>query len=397
VGFGLNYGFDSNLKAIGFSYRESDLNTPRVGFGYDIAIKDKWIFSPSVQLDVNRSETETFYDESATGLQNSFKATFIDNSDLEYIIAAPFYYAIYSDKKSILSLGAGPQFAFNFNKILGGRAFRLGTQDGSILSYQETNVINNTLRISGLLSVNYTSTFGKTPVRIEAFYAHSFENQKSGSFSYINNFNGQNQTGDYSFKAHKVGLALSIFAFGHGKKAQMPAPAEIKVKEKVLSERGFDPELQWGFKAGYSEGDIAAVDTIDGDLSGVLEASFYMGFYVTKPMDARWAIRSEFLYSSIENNHIIQVPIQAQYSVLNNLSVFVGPNINYIFLLDEISDIVDKRVGLGIDGGIEYHFSKTFFAEARYNYGLTHQFNDPELDYKDGRYSSLRFGIGVRF
>lgn len=399
IGYGYNFGSDTDLNATGFSYEYSNFNSPRVGFGYDIRLNEKWLFSPSFQLDINIEKTEDYIDETAIGIMVRERSIVTGDNDLEYIVGAPFEYAIYQDKNSRLAIGVGPQFTFNFIKILGGSSKTVGDPNGLIFSYEETSVNNTTLRLSGLLSLNYTTRFGRTPVRFEAFYAHSFGNQKSGTFNYDNFFNGESQTGDYSFKAHKVGLALSIFAFGHGSKVQASSVSTSKTNPNAsfISENGYDPAIQWGFKAGYSENDIAATDTATGELSGLLEPTFYMGFYVTKPLARKWDLRSELLYSSINYNQIIQLPLQPKYTFIKNLSIFAGPNLNYIFLPEEDSEIIDRKFGVGIDGGFEYNFSKTFFAEARYNYGLTRQFSSTSFDFEDGRYSSLRFGIGVKF
>ncbi|MGB5983544.1 MAG: porin family protein [Nonlabens sp.] len=391
ISYGNNFGGSTDLSVSGFKNAYENYGSLRVGIGYDFTINNKWIFRPSLQLDYDTEKEITTLGPDAFEDGRAFSIASDGGLNLEYIVEGIFEYSLFENKNSRIGLNIGPQFILNPDTIFGGASYNAVNGDER-LAYEETNVNNNLFRVAGQIGLSYTTKFGNTPIRLETFYSHSFVDQKSGSFEYSNTFNGEMQNGNYNFKAHKLSLGLSIFAFGQGK----PKEQSVFTREDQTVEE--EPkDFTWGLKVGYNEGDIAATDINTGELSGILEPSVYAGFHFTNRFTEKWAARSEVLYSTIEAISIVQIPLQAKYTFLEDLSVFAGPNLNYIVDQADVEDIITNRFGVGIDAGLEYFFSKDFFIEARYNYGLNNQFEDRLLDYENGRYSSLRFGIGVNF
>lgn len=86
----------------------------------------------------------------------------------------------------------------------------------------------------------------------------------------------------------------------------------------------------------------------------------------------------------------IDIPIQAQFEFIKNLSIDFGPQIG--FLINSKGEVVNSRnnnrqevefnnmnkIDLALNGGLTFRFNENLFLQARYSYGLTEIFDNEQ-------------------
>lgn len=146
----------------------------------------------------------------------------------------------------------------------------------------------------------------------------------------------------------------------------------------------------FGVKVGLNQSYISVQNNTDGYQG--LEA--YGGFFAETRLSKKWSFQNELLFSFTDDYHFIEVPVLLKYHINDKFSIFAGPKLD--FLINEQS--VGERLnpfGVSLELGAQYNFSKRFFVEVRYGYGLTEQINIE--NFYSGARRTLRLGIGFKF
>lgn len=99
----------------------------------------------------------------------------------------------------------------------------------------------------------------------------------------------------------------------------------------------------------------------------------------------------------------INIPIMAKYYVYEGLSVELGPQFGFLVKAEtkvggEKVDVKDstKSFDFGVGAGLAYDLANGFFANARYNFGLTDvaKNNESNDTFKNG---VIQVGVGYKF
>lgn len=156
----------------------------------------------------------------------------------------------------------------------------------------------------------------------------------------------------------------------------------------------------FGIKGGINYGDI------HGDMSysngssgnGLSDTNFYVGLFAETPLNNRWAIGNEILFSYTDDIHYLEIPVHLKYKFWKKFQVFAGPKLDFVLASkDHIKSWdVTNTLGISADIGIQYQITKHLFAELRYSYGFTEQLTDPGT-YTNAQRNTLRLGIGLKF
>jgi len=155
--------------------------------------------------------------------------------------------------------------------------------------------------------------------------------------------------------------------------------------------------VQFGFKAGLNHCVINGAET-SGEKTGFTGTTGYGAFFSEIPIGSTTFLQNELLFTWTNDWHFIEIPLYLKQALNNKWSVLLGPK------LDIVADKFDKTdgntsdlLGVSVETGTQFSFSKRIFVEGRYSIGLSKQFKDPFFDINEGRRNNLRFGIGLRF
>jgi len=129
--------------------------------------------------------------------------------------------------------------------------------------------------------------------------------------------------------------------------------------------------LHFGIKGGLNFADLNG-----GDINVDSRTSFHIGAVLEARLSDNFAIQPEAIYSSqgakLGSDDLkldyINIPVMADIKLIKSLSLHVGPQFGFNISEDNIND--PKTFDLGGAAGLELKILK-FFAQARYNFGLT--------------------------
>lgn len=155
----------------------------------------------------------------------------------------------------------------------------------------------------------------------------------------------------------------------------------------------------FGFKGGYNKSIVDAKE-LDGTESGYIGYELYGGFFADSELNKNFNLENELLFSYTDDYHFIEIPIHLKYRIKSKWFIMLGPKLD--FIVDDDNDDFEagyKFKNLGVSGelGIQYHFSKRFFAETRYSRSFTSQIDDLVLDFYGGKRHTFRIGLGIKF
>ncbi|MEL6812368.1 MAG: outer membrane beta-barrel protein [Bacteroidota bacterium] len=94
------------------------------------------------------------------------------------------------------------------------------------------------------------------------------------------------------------------------------------------------------------------------------EVGYFGGLFLDVPINERFHIQPELLYKGVGEFQFLNAPIYAEYYVANNVSLLVGPSLNYFF------DFFTNKFKVRADISAAYHFSEAFEANLKYTLGL---------------------------
>ncbi len=173
-------------------------------------------------------------------------------------------------------------------------------------------------------------------------------------------------------------LIISLLVFNH-----LYAQAENKTR--------------FGLKGGLNHTVINGIET-DGDKTGFIGSSIYGAFFTDFRIGATTFFNTELLFSWTNDWHFIEIPLHLQQMINPRLGMFIGPKFGFSAnKIDKQKEDKSGVLGLSVETGAQYNFSRRLFAEGRYSIGLSRQFRDELFDINEGRRNNLRFGIGFRF
>lgn len=169
-------------------------------------------------------------------------------------------------------------------------------------------------------------------------------------------------------------------------------------------EKGFS----WGVKAGLNLSDFIGKDTKDTKMKANLNAGIFTEFRCSD----KFSVGPELVYSAqgtslgkIDGETLrikaeyINLPIMAKYYVANKFSINLGPQLGYAISMkgkagsekEKFDKDTYNKFDFSIGVGGTYNFGK-FFADARYNFGLTKVIKDSKT-----KNSVIQIGVGYRF
>lgn len=156
-----------------------------------------------------------------------------------------------------------------------------------------------------------------------------------------------------------------------------------------------------GFKGGFNHSVIRGYDSY-AQKSGFIGNSVYGSLFSEIELNKKWELGTELLFSFTDDNHFIEIPVHFKRKLADKWSFFLGPKLDIIVDNDEDDGYVTRRykfktVGVSPEVGIQFNFIKRLFAELRYSRGIMPQIDDYSFDYYEGKRSTFRAGIGVRF
>lgn len=166
-----------------------------------------------------------------------------------------------------------------------------------------------------------------------------------------------------------------------------------------LSNAQSEKKTIFGFKGGYNKS-IVDGNEPDGTATGYIGYELYGGFFSDTELNAKWNLENEILFSYTDTYHFIEIPVHLKYRIYKNWFILAGPKLD--FIADNDNDDFEsgyrfKNFGVSAEFGVQYHFSKRFFAETRYSRSLTAQIDDLALDIYGGKRHTFRIGLGIKF
>ena len=94
------------------------------------------------------------------------------------------------------------------------------------------------------------------------------------------------------------------------------------------------------------------------------EVGYFGGLFVDFTVDERFHIQPEILYKGVGEFQFINVPIYAKYYVADNVSLLVGPSMNYFF------DFLTNKFKVRADISAAYDVSEIIDVNLKYSLGL---------------------------
>ncbi|WP_299124744.1 porin family protein [uncultured Winogradskyella sp.] len=175
-------------------------------------------------------------------------------------------------------------------------------------------------------------------------------------------------------------------------------------------------QVTFGAKAGVNLSDITGemVDSFDG------RTSLFFGAVAEIEISEQFSFQPELLFSSQGSDYkeifdgesfegtvkvnYLNVPLMAKYYLVEGFSVEAGPQIGFLLSAkdeygDQEDDIKDsiKSTDFGINFGLGYKLDNGLNFSARYNFGLSDNIDDPDLETSGAEYKNSVIQIGVGY
>lgn len=142
-------------------------------------------------------------------------------------------------------------------------------------------------------------------------------------------------------------------------------------------------------KFGVKAGGVFASSKI---MIGDPNTGFYVGGFSDVAVSEKFHVQPEVSYVYIKELSQIQVPVLAKIPVIEDFSLFAGPDFG--FILNAGSNV--KSFNFGLDFGASVDISEDFSLDAKYNLGLTNLVKDGNSD-SSSKINALFFGLGYKF
>jgi hypothetical protein len=153
----------------------------------------------------------------------------------------------------------------------------------------------------------------------------------------------------------------------------------------------------FGIKGGFNHTVINGVET-NGSKTGFVGSTVYGGLFTENHIGSTTLLINELLFSWVNDWHFIEATFHLKQMLNERAAAFLGPKLDFAAdNFDSQKKSKSALVGISIETGAQFYFTKKIFAEGRYSVGLSRQFRDQFFDINDGRRNNLRFGVGFRF
>tara|TARA_R110002073_G_scaffold4213_1_gene27905 strand:+ start:45411 stop:45953 length:543 start_codon:yes stop_codon:yes gene_type:complete len=158
-------------------------------------------------------------------------------------------------------------------------------------------------------------------------------------------------------------------------------------------------EVKFGVKAGVNFAQINAEFEGLGSGNSDSRTGFYIGGLADIEISEKFHLQPELLFSSEGGDTIpynyLNLPIIAKYYVVEGFNIQAGPQFGYLLNVDGEGDLEGaNRLTFGLDFGLGYDISEKFFAEVRYDLGLSNLVDESSINAKQ---NAIQLGIGYRF
>ncbi|WP_400080094.1 outer membrane beta-barrel protein [Winogradskyella sp. R77965] len=161
---------------------------------------------------------------------------------------------------------------------------------------------------------------------------------------------------------------------------------------------------QFGIRAGYSS--FIAKVKVDGVSGSDNISGFYIGVFTEIELSDKFNLQPELVFSNFsqdgESSSIFLVPVLAKLKVNNELSLYAGPQFDYLLNKEDSEGL--KRFGLGLALGASYEISQEVFIDIRYSLGISDRLDGDLVDFEDfedfnikAKLNYLQIGLGYRF
>lgn len=156
----------------------------------------------------------------------------------------------------------------------------------------------------------------------------------------------------------------------------------------------------FGFKGGWNKSTVLGYE-LNGAKTGYIGFELYGAFFADTRLSEKWHLENELLFSYTDDYHFVEIPIHLKRKFYKKWFVLAGPKLDII--ADNDNDPFEapfyrfRNFGVSGELGVQYHFSKRFFAETRYARSFMSQIDNLALDIQDGKRHTFRLGLGVKF
>ncbi len=156
-------------------------------------------------------------------------------------------------------------------------------------------------------------------------------------------------------------------------------------------------KLNFGIKGGMNRIHIKGYES-NGQKTGFIGTTIYGALFTKFNIGSTTFLETEILFTWVNDWHFIEVPFHIKQMLNKKVGIFLGPKLDFAAdRLDSTKQSKSDILGLSMEVGTQYNFSKRIFAEGRYSIGLSQQFRDESFDINNGKRNNLRFGFGFRF
>ncbi len=110
----------------------------------------------------------------------------------------------------------------------------------------------------------------------------------------------------------------------------------------------------------------------------------------------KWSFQNELIFTKIEKNSFVEIPLLLNYNITNRWRLFLGPKLDYS-LKNKYGFDNDTSPTFGVSAvfGSHYDFRNNFFGEIKFEHSFTRNINTSALGFKNvtkGENVKLRLG-----
>lgn len=121
--------------------------------------------------------------------------------------------------------------------------------------------------------------------------------------------------------------------------------------------------INFGIKGGLNF-TFFNVDESDFGTNQSTETGYYVGIFSEFEINEGFSIQPELLFIGLNDFRFLNIPLYAKYEVVENLSILIGPSINYFF------DFFTNKLKIRADLSTAYNFMPKLDVHLKYTLGL---------------------------
>ena len=150
-------------------------------------------------------------------------------------------------------------------------------------------------------------------------------------------------------------------------------------------------ETSFGVTAGFINGSANAsvagfnlddalesigVETLDG-------SGFYVGLLADIGISEKFSVQPEAVYAGLNGESVIIVPVMAKYYIADKFNLQAGPQLDFLFGLNELEKRAIKTTGFSLGFGAGYDINDDFSVQAKYTVGLNNRIDSDLTSFID--------------